>query len=73
MPKNSICDYCIEGGFCGKKPSLRCFEGIKINTDSILDESKNKAISMLRTAQRLCREGLPSFANVKIEEALKLL
>jgi hypothetical protein len=37
------------------------------------DESKNKAISMLRTAQRLCREDLPSFANVKIEEALKLL
>jgi hypothetical protein len=37
------------------------------------DESKNKAMSMLRTAQRLCREGLPSFANVKIEEALKLL
>jgi hypothetical protein len=35
---NNICDYCVEGGFCGKKPSLKCFEGINI----ILDKGKSK-------------------------------
>ena len=29
---NNIYDYCIEGGFCGKKPSIKCFEGRKVSS-----------------------------------------
>lgn len=31
IQSSHICDYCIENGFCGKTPSLDCFDGIELS------------------------------------------